>query len=400
MSPGNVGQAVAGTETQAARQAPAGSTTPSLLSGTTLNFDLDGYYGYNFNHPVGGVNLLRAYDVLSNNFSLNQAGMIVERSADASQNRPFGFRVDLMFGQATDTLQGSPVNEPRPQIYRNVYQAYGTYIVPVGSGLTIQFGKWASSLGTEGNYTKDQSNYSRAFFYNFLPFYHMGLLASYAVNSRVTVQYWLVNGANATESFNNGRSNAFAFIVTPNSTTSLHLNYFEGDQQRAYVPNLNPGIPTLPTQPGLSTTPVQPTPNGREHIFDSYASWKAANKLSFTGEGDYVINRAFSLARPAEVAGGAGYVKYQFTPAFDLAGRFEFLADQEGLFSGKTQDLKESTLTATYEFGEGFQLRGEFRRDFSNQPFFLTNLPNVFKRDQNTATLGMIWWSGGKRGGW
>ncbi len=178
------------------------------------------------------------------------------------------------------------------------------------------------------------------------------------------------------------------------------MNYFEGEQQRAYTLDLNPGIPLLPTQPGLSTTPVEPTPNGREHIFDSYATWNVTNKLLFSGEGDYVINRVFSNSPPAEVSGGAGYVKYQFTPAFDLAGRFEYLDDQGGLFSGKTQDLKEGTLTATYQFGEGFQLRGEFRRDFSNQPFFLTNLPNVLKRDQNTATVGMIWWFGGKQGAW
>ncbi|MFN8004822.1 MAG: hypothetical protein U0X75_27855, partial [Acidobacteriota bacterium] len=39
---------------------------------TTFNLMVDGYYGYNFNRPVGGVNLLRAYDVTSNSFSLNQ----------------------------------------------------------------------------------------------------------------------------------------------------------------------------------------------------------------------------------------------------------------------------------------------------------------------------------------
>src|SRR5262245_37783300 len=35
---------------------------------TTFNLMIDGYYGYNFNKPVGRINLLRAYDVLSNSF--------------------------------------------------------------------------------------------------------------------------------------------------------------------------------------------------------------------------------------------------------------------------------------------------------------------------------------------
>ena len=34
-----------------------------FLRDTTIDVALDGYYAYNFNHPVGRVNLLRAYDV-------------------------------------------------------------------------------------------------------------------------------------------------------------------------------------------------------------------------------------------------------------------------------------------------------------------------------------------------
>ncbi len=45
--------------------------TLDFLRNTTINLGIDGYYAYNFNRPVGRVNLLRAYDVLSNNFSLN-----------------------------------------------------------------------------------------------------------------------------------------------------------------------------------------------------------------------------------------------------------------------------------------------------------------------------------------
>src|SRR5690242_9448159 len=36
------------------------TSLPGFISGTTLNFDFDGYYEYNFNRPAGRVNLLRA----------------------------------------------------------------------------------------------------------------------------------------------------------------------------------------------------------------------------------------------------------------------------------------------------------------------------------------------------
>src|SRR5579863_6895869 len=87
-----------------------------FLRETTINLGLDTYYGYNFNNPIGRVNLLRAYDVLSNEFSLNQASLILEHASDVDAGRRWGGRLDLQFGQATDTSQGNPSNEPRPQI--------------------------------------------------------------------------------------------------------------------------------------------------------------------------------------------------------------------------------------------------------------------------------------------
>jgi hypothetical protein len=371
------------------------------LPGTTLNFYMDGYYGWNFNQPVGRVNLLRANDALSNNFSLNQFALILERAPDVAAGRRWGGRVDLMYGQETETLQGSAANEPRPQVYRNLFQAYGTYVFPVGSGLTVDFGKFYSALGFENNYAHDEINYSRSFYFDYLPFYHMGLRSTYNLNDKLAIQYWLVNGTNQTEDFNGFKSNAVLLTVKPTKAISWNLNYYLGNENRDLVPNLNPGLPSLPTQPGLSTIPVSsPIPNGKTHIFDSYASWSPTGKVTVAGEFDYVVSRVLASAVPSHVLGGAGYVQYRFTPKFSLAGRYEYLMDHGGLFSGATQALKEHTVTATYQFADGFQTRIEYRRDFSNQPFFLTSTPGLLKRDQDTATLGLIWWFGGKRESW
>ena len=123
-------------------------------------------------------------------------------------------------------------------------------------------------------------------------------------------------------------------------------------------------------------------------------------KVTLAGEADYVINRLQAFSPPTRVSGGAGYARYQFTPKFALAARGEYLADRGGLFSGVTQALKETTVTADYQVVEGFLVRTEWRRDFSNQPFFLTDTPGNLKREQNTATLGLLWWFGGKQGAW
>ena len=44
--------------------------------------------------------------------------------------------------------------------------------------------------------------------------------------------------------------------------------------------------------------------------------------------------------------------------------------------------------------------RSRYRRDWSNQPFFLTEQPGIFKKEQNTATFGLVWWLGRKKGAW
>lgn len=371
-----------------------------FLRDTTFNVTLDGYYGYNFNRPVGRINLLRAYDATSDNFSLNQAAVVIEHAPDLSKNRRFGLRLDLQFGQATETLQGSAANEPRPQAYRNVFQAYGTYVAPIGKGLIVDFGKFASALGVEGNYTKDQVNYSRSFYFNFLPFYHFGFRANYPFSDKLSVTYWLVNGANQSEDFNNFKSQALLFNVKPTKKINFNINYYTGIEGRDLNPALNPGLPALATQPGLSIDVVRPTPRGREHIFDSYITYAPTEKLTLVGEADYVINRYQPNSPPSHVAGGAGYARYQFTPKVAGAARFEYLSDRGGLFSGVTQALKEGTLTGEYKFAEGFLGRLEYRRDFSNQPFFLTSKPGLLKKEQNTATLGLVWWFGRKEGAW
>lgn len=378
------------------------NTAFSFGDGTTLNFNLDGYYGYNVNHPAGGVNLLRANDPLSDSFSPNQAVVMVERAPDLKDNRRFGYRLDLMFGQQTDILQGSTVNETRPQIYRNIFQAYGSYVLPMGSGLQVDFGKFASSRGFEGTYTKDQLNYSRSFYYNFLPFYHEGIRATYNLNSKLSLQYWLVNGANQTEDFNGFKSQAALLTVKPNQniTITWNINYYEGQEQRAVTPLYNPGLPTLPTQPGLSTDLVSVPHDGRLHIIDSYATFNLGSKWSTALEGDYVINRVAANSVPTRAYGGVAYLHRQLTNELALNGRFGYLADVGGLFSGITQNLKDATLTGVYQPLEGFQTRLEYRRDFSNNPFFLTN--NLLRpaRSQDTVTLGLLWWFGGKQGSW
>jgi len=387
--------------------APGGSATgdslslPGFAPGTTLNVLLDGYYEYNFNRPIGRVNLLRPFDPSSNSFTLNQGAVVIERSPDPAQGKRYGLRLDLMFGQTSESLSGNPANEPRTAPYRNILQAYGTYVFPLGKGLNVDFGRFTSPLGFEGTYTKDQVDCTRSVLFAALPFYHMGFRTAYKLGNSTTVTWLVVNGANQMEDFNGFKSNDFMISTALSKTVNWTAGYYFGQEGRdVTAAPLSNAPPELPTQPSFSTQPIIPRPNGRTHIADTYLTWSATPKLTLTGEGDYIASRLYSTSAPARLTGGAGYVKYQLAPAFSLAGRFEYVDDRGGYLSGSSQALKEGTLTAIYQPADGFQVRWEFRRDWSNSHFFLTGNPGITAKQQNTALMGLLWWFGGKQGSW
>lgn len=386
----------------------SGRSAYDFFRDATFNISIDGGYGYNFNRPADGFNSLRAYDPVSNSFGLNMASVVIERAPRPEAGRRFGVRLDLQFGQATETVQGNDANESRPQVYRNVWQAYGTYVAPVGKGLTFDFGKFAGALGYETNYTKDNFNLSRSYFFHFLPFYHLGLRTGYAFSDKFSATHWLVNGAQQSEDFNGFKSQAVLLAFRPSERVIIQTNYYVGREQRdprrfpdvSHNASLARGSDAATAGSGSLPGGVLPVPDGRLHILDAYATVKITENLTFAAEGDYVINRAESFSAPTRAAGGAGYLRYGITPKLALAGRFEYLSDRGGLYSGAVQDLKEHTFTVEYRVAEGFLMRGEFRRDFSNRAFFSSGRAGGLKKEQNTAALGLVWWFGGKEGAW
>jgi hypothetical protein len=388
----------------AAAPSSPGEPTEGFPQGTTFNMLFDGYYENNFNSPIGRVNRLRAYDVTSNSFSINQAAVVVEDAADPDHGKHWGARLDLQFGQATETLQGNAGNEPRPDIYRAIFQAYGTVVIPWRHhNMTVDFGKFASSLGIEGNYTKDQINYSRSFWFNYLPFYHMGLRLNYPVNDRLTVHYWLTNGTQQTEAFNGFKDQSAGLVWQAKKNLTWDVNYYLGQEHPDvifYPYGAPPGLTNLPTQQGVPFHVIPNPATGRLHIFDSYATWQMTPALTLAGEADWVIERLFTWSPPGETMGGAGYFRYQISKNIAAAARAEYLDDRGALFSGAVQSLKEGTLTLEYKFGKDFLMRAEWRRDFSNNPYFYTDALGILSKGQTTAGMGVVWWFGTKQGAW
>ena len=91
----------------------------------------------------------------------------------------------------------------------------------------------------------------------------------------------------------------------------------------------------------------------------------------------------------------------QFEAADSVCGR-RFLAHRraDGRISALTEELKKVTATYDFTIANGFEIKYEYRRDWSNVAIFLASTQNVFSKDQNTATVGVIWWFVRKQVAW
>jgi hypothetical protein len=242
----------------------------------------------------------------------------------------------------------------------------------------VDFGKFASNLGYETNYAKDDVNFSRACLFNVLPYYHTGLRTTLPVSDKFTVMYMLTNGIQQTEDFNNFKSNHFTAIVRPVTSVTWTTSYFFGQEQ---PDNGQPG-----------------GPDGWFRVFDTNGTIAPTAALTFAFDLTHVSNQAHAGDESLVLNGAGGYARYQLAAPAAVAVRYEHL-DDDGLLTAVAQRLQELTLTAEYKLADGFLARGEFRRDWSNVSFFPVHDGGA-STGQNTALVGLVWWVGNRTGGW
>ncbi len=330
---------------------------------------VDGYYSYN-NNKVDMFTQGRAFEVRHNAFSLQLAKLTLERKN--SKANPLGFRVDLGIGETVDRII-SVSDSSRNDGTKHVMQAYASYVAPVGSGLALEFGKFYTPIGAEVIETKDNFNYSRGLLFTYGPYYHAGLRAKYAVNDKVGLTGFLVNGwDNLFENNvgrNAGKTVGFQVGLTPHKRFALTQTYMAG-----------------PEAPLANVPDVSARDNWR-HIADTVATVYVNDKFTLLGNFVYGAD-GDNVGKRGHWTGFAGYFKYAFTKNLAFSPRFEVLNDKDGLRTGLAQTIKDFTLTQEVKLLDNFLTRFEFRRDFSNQKFF-TNDRGLARDNQNTFIIGL-----------
>ena len=351
-----VGAAGDPASTPAAEATDEGAPAPDFMHSLEVYGLVDGYYTWSFNKTSPQ---LYNFNVNHNNFTLSYVELALAKSV-TEQSRA-GFRVDFGAGDTADLVDSF---EPGGTDYlKYVQQAYVSYLVPAGKGLTVDFGKFVTPIGGEVIESGDNFNYSRGILFAWaIPYYHMGARVGYAVNDRVSVTGFLVNGWNNVIDNNSAKTVAGSVTVKPNDKTSIIGNYMVGKEQ----------------------TPE----DGTRNLFDVVVSYSATDKVSVLGNFDYGHDKVGSDA--VNWSGLALGVKYQASDAWAFSPRYEIFKDSDGFSTGIVQTLQEVTLTGEYKTPEGLIARFEFRNDFSDKRFFEKD-SGAASKTQPTLTFSLVY---------
>ncbi|HVN29716.1 MAG TPA: outer membrane beta-barrel protein [Candidatus Binataceae bacterium] len=322
--------------------------------GVSIHGLVDASYEHNFNQPVGETNVYRAWD--NDGFQLTQGNLHIEKDGTV------GFVTDINVGQVAEAINGvshfsgAPADAGTGR-WIDPTQYYLTYTMPIGSGISLQAGRFVTLLGEEviPTYTNQNYNETRGLVFNLgEPLTHTGIRASYTFNEYVAFTGGLNNGWDDPGNINNGGPNYEGEITINNKDKSLALvlNGIYG-----------------PDQIGHS--------NSYRGAIDPIVTWKPAFVPNLTLAGEYlyasetghVVNGHSSTWQ-----GFAQYIVYDWN-AWESATRGEFFNDEDGSRTGVHQTLWEITQTLTYKVPDlsGLLVRGEYRHDNSNHHVFTNN---------------------------
>jgi hypothetical protein len=305
---------------------------PSLWK--TLGFKISGFvdvaYTQNFNNPNSDLNQAHIFDTDANAFMAHLAQINFERPADAGGSLldRAGFRARLNFGldarvtRARSNYQTGTVNDEI-----DFQELFAEYILPVGNGLKIQFGKINTLIGYEVINSWENANFSRSFMFGTgQAFTTTGVRFTYTFSPLVTAAFGVVNGWDNVDDNNRGKTIEYLVALTPHERFGISWYGSYGPEQA----NRQFGDPsqggTLPGNPsakrfanGLIIT-LKPTDTDTV-VFEPYYVNEADNPARASNP---------ALRANARWNGLAAYVIHDFDEQWSFRLRGEIFEDAGG----------------------------------------------------------------------
>jgi hypothetical protein len=365
-------------------------------------------YWYNANRPKGdggrdanrgnpelgaeASGLAYPYHPDHNSFQVDQLWFKLANEASADSRAGFG--VDLVFGETADALRGDP--DGRGDIPA-VYQAYARYLAPVGPGLLLTAGRFASHIGAEKRETAYNFNVTQGLVdLQLEPNNHLG----------VTAQSWL-----GPVSVMAGVSNAVALDLSSDLDSGLALLWGLGldltDHIALGINGLWGDADSLPGFDPADPIPTDFDPDAhRLGIVNLVVRWDPSDALSAWLDFDYVWTQGLEaiiegtpedtqqrVPGQPDAFGAAAASRYAISPQTGFGFRAELLYGRDNFLDPTrvtgigNHTLWSITGTLDHTFAENLVLRLEGRWDAGDQGgsdavFFRDRERDEFRRDQ------------------
>jgi hypothetical protein len=373
-----------------------------FLETVEIDGSIAGSYFWNFNKPdrsyqndpqtVAGVGGNRGFNGSfypftpdHNSFQVDQAWFGLAKTATEESRAGFGF--DLLFGQRASSMSGfrnanfgRTTGDSTSDYY--VHQAYVEYLAPIGDGMNIKAGKFATLVGAEVLDTTGNFNITNGIVYTFFqPIDHVGLLATQSFGN-MEVSLGVTNSglqvSNSSPDWNKAKAGILSVAMTQDNLSGRATIVYSAD-----------GFNDNSSKTGL---------------FDVVATFDPSDTLSLWFNGDYLWNQGSGrsgwglavagrqalgdktgVSLRAEYANEQGKNESQFglgdADSCSPAGTNSCLSEVWGL-----------TGTVDHELVENLVLRGEIRYDQvssrSVRDEFITEDSATGDSSRNQVTIG------------
>ena len=357
---------------------PPGMQMPAPPMGTELPIAVTPGGGIN-----GGTAGLYPFHGDHNSFQVDQVWLDIGK-APTDESRG-GFMFTALFGNTARFLgqQSSSLGRDGPLIGRGadsasdvyVHQAYVSWLAPVGEGIQIDAGKFATIIGAETADASANWNITRGNVYQLLqPIDHTGALATTTAGP-ITIKGGVVNAGNlgnGSPDFNKEKS-YLGSLGFGSDMFGVAVNVLYGAEGGLGVHQSVATLGDNSHREGLVDVVATLTTDGFEAWINADYLWTEKASASAYGiavAGLVPLTDVFSVAARLEYARDDGRL-----PPFGLgvAGAF----GPGGAMVGRHADIYSATGTLAYELAENLTLKGEVRWDKVNT-FSPTGTPDAF----------------------
>lgn len=358
----------------------------------TLGLRISGFvdvaYTHNFNNPNSNLNQLHIFDTNANAFMPHLAQVMIERPPDAggSPLDRAGFRARLNFGLDSRVTRARTNFQPGVGNDELDFQElYAEYVLPIGNGLDVKFGKMNTLIGYEVINSWENPNFSRTFMFGLSQaFTTTGLRLTYQFHPMVTASVGVINGWDNVDDNNKGKSIEWLVALTPHDRFSISFYGSWGPEQG--------------NSQGLAPFTTGADPSAKRTVIGSIVTFKATDRDTIVLEpyyGNESNASTISQSQNARWNGLGAYLIHDFDEQWSVRFRGEIFEDAGGARTcggainvaggvntcfGATsttpaapvaQTLWETTGTIQYKPFPNLITRAEFRYDKSDKNVFL-----------------------------